>query len=65
MYKHHPTALLVFLLLAMICLTVFVAFYTRTLKPPARRNVSMLHISRLITAELYQAIPAGPPRTPM
>ncbi len=64
-YKHDPTALLVFWLLAMICLTVFVAFYTRNLKPPARRDASMLHISRLISAELYRAMPAGPPRTPM
>jgi hypothetical protein len=63
-YKHDPTALLVFVLLAMICLTVFVAFYTRNLKPAARRNASMLHISRLISAELYLALPAGPPRTP-
>ncbi len=64
-YKHHPTALLVLWMLAMICLTVFMAFYTRNLKPAARRDASMLHISRLILAELYQAIPAGPPRTPM
>jgi len=63
-YKHDPTAMLVFVLLAMICLTVFVAFYTRNLKPQARRNASMLHISRLIMAELYSAIPAGPPRAP-
>ena len=63
-YKHDPTAMLVFVLLAMICLTVFVAFYTRNLKPPARRDASMLHISRLIMAELYQAMPAGPPRAP-
>jgi len=33
-------------------------------KPAARRNASMLHISRLISAELYLALPAGPPRTP-
>ena len=30
-----------------------------------RRDASMLHFSRLILAELYQAMPAGPPRTPM
>ncbi len=64
-YKHDPTAMLVFCLLAMICLTVFVVFYTRNLKPQARRNASMLHIARLISADLYRAIPAGPPQTPM
>ena len=64
-YKHHPTAMLVLWLMAMICLTVFVAFYTRNLKPAVCRNASMLHISRLISAKLYQATPAGPPRAPM
>jgi len=64
-YKHDPTAMLVFVLLAMICLTVFVSFYTRNLKPEARRNASMLHISRLILADLYQTTRAGPPRAPM
>ena len=59
MYKHDPTALLVFCLVAMICLTVFVVFYTRNLKPQARRNASMLHIARLISAELYRVIPAA------
>lgn len=63
-YKHDPTAMLVLTLAAMICLTVFVVFYTRNLKPQARRNTTMLHIARLISAELYQAIPLGPPRTP-
>ena len=64
-YKHDPTALLVFCLVAMICLTVFVVFCTWNLKPQARRNASMLHIARLISADLYRTIPAGPPRTPM
>ena len=64
-YKHRPTAMLVFWLLAMICLTVFVAFYTRNLKPAVRRNVSMLYIARLLLAEWYRAIPVGPSRTPM
>jgi len=63
-YRHQPAALLVFLLLAMICLNVFVAFYHRNLKPAARRAASMLHIARLITAELYASIPAGPTRAP-
>ena len=63
-YKHDPVAMLVFGLLAMICLTVFVVFYTRNLKASARRDASMLHISRLIMAELYQAMSAGPPRAP-
>lgn len=62
---HHPTAMVVLGRLAMICLMVSRAFYTRNLKPAVRGNVSLLHLSRLILAELYRAIPAGPPRTPM
>jgi len=62
-YKHHPTALLVFFLFAMLCLNVFMAFYYRNLKPAVRRTVSMLHVSQLIAAEFYAAI-RGPPPTP-
>jgi hypothetical protein len=63
-YKHEPTALMVFLLFALLCLNAFMAFYRRNLKPAARRVVSMLHIAQRIAAELYAAIPDGPPRTP-
>ena len=58
-YRHEPTAMLVLWLLAMACLNLFLAFYRRNLKPAVRRSVSMLHVSRLIAAELYSAIPAG------
>ncbi len=63
-YKHHPTALLVFFLLAMLCMNVFMAFYCRNLKPAVRRTVSMLHVAQLIAAELYASI-RGPPPTPI
>ena len=62
-YKHDSQAMLVFCLLAMVCLNVFIAFYRLNLKPARRRACSMLHISRLIAGELYQSI-AGPPRAP-
>lgn len=58
-YRHEPTAMLVLWLPAMACLNLFWAFYRRNLKPAARRSVSMLHVSRLIAAELYSSIPAG------
>lgn len=64
-YKHKPTALLVFLLFAMLCLNVFMAFYCRNLKPAARKAASMLHIAQLIASELYASIPRGPARTPI
>lgn len=60
-YRHEPTAMLVVLLLAMLCLNVFLAFYRRDLKPAARQAVSMLHVARQIAATLYAtATPSGP-----
>lgn len=64
-YKHHPTAMLVFLLFALLCLNAFVAFYRRNLKPAARKAASMLHIAQLIAAELYASIRQGPARAPL
>jgi hypothetical protein len=63
-YRHEPTALLVFLLLAMICLNLFVMFYERDLKPAARRAATMLHIARRVAAELYAGLSARPARAP-
>ena len=60
-YKHDGVAILVFCLLAMLCLSVFLAFYRRNLKPVVRKTASMLHISREIAAELYMSIARGPP----
>jgi len=52
-YRHDPTALLVFWLLAQVCLNVFTAFFRRNLKPAAQAAMSMLHVARLVPAELY------------
>ena len=60
-YRHDPTALLVFWLLAQICLTVFCAFFRRQLKPAAQTALSMLHVARLIQAELYLPQTRAPP----
>ena len=62
-YRHQAQAMLVFLLLAMLCCNVLGAFYRRDLKPALRRRVSMVHVARLISAELYQDR-KGPPRSP-
>jgi hypothetical protein len=64
-YKHKPTALLVFFLFAMLCLNVFMVFYHRNLKPAARKAVSMLHVAQLIATELYASILTGPARSPI
>jgi len=63
-YRHHRQAMLVFLLVAMICGNVLVAFYQRDLKPALRDRVSTLHVSRLIAGELYP-YRAGPPAAPV
>jgi hypothetical protein len=60
-YRPDPTALLVFWLLAQICLTVFYAFFRRNLKPAAQAAMSMLHVSRLAQAELYLSQTRAPP----
>lgn len=52
-YRHQPTAMLVFWLLTQLCLNVFTAFFRRNLKPALNRTLSMLHIARLMLAELY------------
>lgn len=63
-YRHEPQAILVFWLLAVICLNVFLAFWGRNLKPAVRQAVSMLHLARQIMSELYGEMPAAasPPR---
>lgn len=63
-YKHDARAMLVFCLLAMLCMNIFGAFYRRNLKPALRRAVSMLHISREIAAELYGSLRRGAARAP-
>jgi hypothetical protein len=60
-YRHDPTALLVFWLLAQICLTVFYAFFRRNLKPAAQAAMTMLHVARLVQAELYTSQTRVPP----
>jgi len=63
-YRHEPTALLVFTLLAMLCLNVFLTFYRRDLKPAARVAVSRLHVARQVAAELYAGWHVTVPRAP-
>jgi hypothetical protein len=62
-YRHHPTALLACMLLAMIAYNLFHAFYYRNLHPALRRRRSYLHVARCIAAELYPygSPPARPP----
>ena len=53
-YRHEPTAMLVFWLLTQLSLNVFVAFYRRNLKPAVQKAASMLHVARSLLAGLYR-----------
>lgn len=55
-YRHHPQAMDVILLLAMLAFNVFHVFYQRNLKPALRLRTSLQHIARIITGELYSAL---------
>lgn len=59
-YRHEPVAMVVFWLMAQLCMTIFLAFYRRNLKPAARAAVSMLHVSRLVQSDLYAPLARGP-----
>lgn len=53
-YRHEPTAIMVFWLLTQPALNIFTAFFRRNLKPAVRKAVSMLHVARLVMAGLYR-----------
>jgi len=59
-YRHEPTALLVFWLLTQLALNVFVAFFRRNLKPAVQKAYSMLHVARSMLAELYAPLAREP-----
>lgn len=59
-YRHEPTALLVFWLLTQLSLNVFIAFFARNLKPAVKKALSMLHVARLMLAQLYWPLARGP-----
>ncbi len=52
LYKHHPTAILVFWLLSMVAVNLFHAFFRYNLKPALRARTTMLMAGRLMLAEL-------------
>ncbi len=53
-YKHDPTAIEVFLLLAFLTYNLFHAFRLLDLKPEFRRGKSQRYWAQLIASELYQ-----------
>ena len=54
-YNRRPNAMSGFSLIAVICLSFFLASYQRNLKPAARRATDMRQVARLITTEPLDA----------
>lgn len=52
-YKHHPQAILNFQLVCMLAHNIFLCFFQRDLKPALKQKVTMSHIARMISAEIY------------
>lgn len=55
-YKHQPTAILVFVLLCAIAFNLFHAFWARNLKPALKARVTMRHVARAMLQELYAGL---------
>jgi hypothetical protein len=55
-YKHHPTALLIFCLLTLLAFNLFYAFFHRNLQPAYRTRHSAQHVARCLASELYQTL---------
>jgi hypothetical protein len=55
-FRHHPKAIVNFLLIAFLAYNLFHAFVDRNLKAPLRERFSRLHWARLIMSELYNGV---------
>lgn len=55
-YKHDPTAILIFCLMTMLAYNLFYAFYHRNLQPAYRSQFDAQHVARCLITELYQGL---------
>ncbi len=55
-YKHEPTAILIFCLITMLAYNLFYAFYYRNLQPAYRNRVDAQHVARCLITELYRGL---------
>jgi hypothetical protein len=53
-FRHHPTAILTFTLMAFLARNLFHLFIGRNLKPPLRDRFTNLHWARCMMGELYE-----------
>lgn len=63
-YKHEPTAILVFQLLCLMVYGLFHAFWRRNLKPAFKAKFTMRHVARVILQGLYRGLHERLPRPP-
>lgn len=63
-YKHEPTAILVFNLLCMVAFNLFHAFFAQNLKPALRAKVTMRHVAETMRQELYAGLHTSPRQPP-
>ena len=52
-FRHHPRAIQVFWLLALLAYNLFHIFVARNLKTPRKRSVTNLHWAQLMTTDLF------------
>ncbi len=55
-YKHQPTAILVFCLMTLLAFNLFYAFYWRNLQPAYRSHHDAQHVARCLASEIYQSL---------
>jgi len=55
-YRHDPTAILIFCLMTMLAFNLFYAFFHRNLQPAYRSRHSAQHVARCLAGELYQGL---------
>jgi hypothetical protein len=55
-FKHDPSAIECFLLIAFMAFNIFHAFFVRNLKPQIRKGRTQIFRSRFMAAEIYAAI---------
>jgi hypothetical protein len=55
-YRHHPTAILIFCLMTMLAFNLFYAFFHRNLQPAYRSRHSAQHVARCLVSELYESL---------
>jgi hypothetical protein len=64
LYRHHPNALLIFWLLALLAFNLFFAFVRRHLQLQRRGELTPQHLAGCLTAQIYEGLGLPGPRSP-